>query len=151
MARIFISHSSRDNAAAMAISQWLGEHGWDDLFLDLDPERGLKAGERWQESLKHAAERCQLVLFLISPAWCDSKWCVAEFLLAKQMNKRIAAAIIEPVDLADPGVDGEPVGHGLPHRLDSAHERVRTAVDRRDEPRDHVTLQDCRLHAGEQR
>ncbi|MEZ5876954.1 MAG: toll/interleukin-1 receptor domain-containing protein [Tepidamorphaceae bacterium] len=101
MARIFISHSSRDNAAAMAISQWLGEHGWDDLFLDLDPERGLKAGERWQESLKHAAERCQLVLFLISPAWCDSKWCVAEFLLAKQMNKRIAAAIIEPVDLAD--------------------------------------------------
>ena len=57
MARIFISHSSQDNAAAMAVSQWLGEHGWDDLFLDLDPERGLKAGERWQESLKHAAER----------------------------------------------------------------------------------------------
>ena len=101
MARIFISHSSQDNAAAMAVSQWLGEHGWDDLFLDLDPERGLKAGERWQESLKHAAERCQLVLFLISPAWHESKWCVAEFLLAKQMNKRIAAAIIEPVDLGD--------------------------------------------------
>jgi hypothetical protein len=24
-------------------------HGWDDVFLDLDPERGLKAGERWQD------------------------------------------------------------------------------------------------------
>ncbi|MFN0264732.1 TIR domain-containing protein [Tepidamorphus sp. 3E244] len=101
MARIFISHSSRDNAAAMAVSEWLAEQGWNDLFLDLDPHRGLKAGERWQEALKHAAERCQLVLFLVSPAWHDSKWCVAEFLLAKQMNKRIAAAIIEPVDLSD--------------------------------------------------
>ena len=27
-----------------------GEQVWDDVFLDLDPERGLKAGERWQES-----------------------------------------------------------------------------------------------------
>jgi hypothetical protein len=24
-------------------------HGWDDVFLDLDPERGLKAGERWRD------------------------------------------------------------------------------------------------------
>jgi hypothetical protein len=24
-------------------------HGWDDVFLDLEPERGLKAGERWRD------------------------------------------------------------------------------------------------------
>jgi hypothetical protein len=32
-------------------------------FLDLDPERGIKAGQRWQEELKRAAERCEVVIF----------------------------------------------------------------------------------------
>jgi TIR domain len=75
MARIFLSHSSGNNAEAIALRDWLVSHGWDDLFLDLDPERGLKAGERWQEALKRAAERCQLVIFLVSPEWAASKWC----------------------------------------------------------------------------
>jgi hypothetical protein len=61
-------------------------------FLDLDPERGLKAGQRWQEALKQAAERCEVVIFLISPAWTASKWRLAEFLLAKQLNKPIFGA-----------------------------------------------------------
>ena len=56
MARIFLSHSSGNNAEAIALRDWLIGHGWDDLFLDLDPERGLKAGERWQAALKQAAE-----------------------------------------------------------------------------------------------
>ena len=75
--------------------------GWNDLFLDLDPDRGLKAGERWQAALKSAAERCQLVVFLISPTWARSKWCLAEFLLAKSLNKRILGVIVEPTPLAD--------------------------------------------------
>jgi hypothetical protein len=60
MARLFLSHSSANNAEAIALRDWLVGHGWDDLFLvlDLDPERGLKAGERWQAALKQAAERC---------------------------------------------------------------------------------------------
>jgi len=67
-------------------------------ILDLDPERGLRAGQRWQEALKHTAERCELVVFLVSPAWTSSKWCLAEFLLAKSLNKPIFAAIVEPTD-----------------------------------------------------
>ncbi|MEL6318927.1 MAG: TIR domain-containing protein, partial [Pseudomonadota bacterium] len=78
----------------MALQSWLIENGWDDLFLDLDPERGLRAGERWQDALKTASARCEAVLFLISPAWVASKWCLAEFLLAKQMNKRIFGVVI---------------------------------------------------------
>ena len=90
--------------AAKETTHHIGEmiaQGWDDLFLDLDPERGLKAGERWQAALKAAAERCQMVLFLISPAWAASRWCLAEFLLALQMNKRIFGVIVEPTPLAD--------------------------------------------------
>lgn len=99
MARIFISHSSRDNAKAMAFHEWLSTQGWDDVFLDLDPNRGLKAGERWQDALKRASGACELVIFLISPAWARSQWCLAEFLLAKQLNKRIFGAFIEPTPL----------------------------------------------------
>jgi hypothetical protein len=96
MARIFLSHSSENNAQAIGVNDWLIEQGWNDLFLDLDPERGLKAGQRWQEALKKAAERCEVVLFLISPAWAASKWCLAEFLLAKQIGKQIPPAGLWP-------------------------------------------------------
>ena len=100
VSRIFISHSSANNAEAIALRDWMVGRGWDDIFLDLDPERGLKAGERWQEALKHAAKRCEFVIFLISPAWAASKWCLAEFLLAKSLNKRIFAAIVVPTSFA---------------------------------------------------
>jgi len=76
-------------------------HGWDDLFVDFDPDRGLKAGERWQEALKRAANRCELVVFLISSVWAASKWCLAEFLLAKSLNKRVFAVIVEPMPFSE--------------------------------------------------
>ena len=96
MSRIFLSHSSANNAEAVAIRDWMIAHGWDDVFLDLDPERGLKAGERWQEALKRAAERCELVVFLVSPVWAASKCCLAEFLLAKSLNKRSLPSSLSP-------------------------------------------------------
>ena len=44
MSYIFLSHSSADEIEAVALRQWLLDNGWDDVFLDLDPERGLTAG-----------------------------------------------------------------------------------------------------------
>ncbi len=97
MARLFISHSRANNGAAIGLSGWLSEQGFDDVFLDIDPDRGLTPGERWHEALKAAADRCEAVLFLISPAWLASKWCLAEFLLATSLHKRIFGLIVEPV------------------------------------------------------
>ena len=37
-----------------------------------------------------------MVIFLVSPVWAASKWCLAEFLLAKSLNERIFALIVEP-------------------------------------------------------
>jgi formylglycine-generating enzyme required for sulfatase activity len=101
VSRIFLSHSSANNAEAIATRDWMIAHGWDDVFLDLDPERGLKAGERWQEALKRAAEHCEMVVFLVSPVWAASKWCLAEFLLAKSLNKRVFAVIVEPTPFSE--------------------------------------------------
>jgi hypothetical protein len=35
MARLFISHSSRNNDKAIELRDWLAKNGWDDVFLDL--------------------------------------------------------------------------------------------------------------------
>ena len=74
MSRIFLSHSSANNAEAITVRDWLITQGWNDVFLDLDPERGLIAGQRWQAELKAAVDRCELVIFVVSPDWAASSW-----------------------------------------------------------------------------
>jgi TIR domain len=85
LSRIFISHSSKNDDWAIALRDWLDREGWsgnEDIFLDLDPERGIAAGERWVKALEDAATRCEVVLFLVSEDWLASKWCVDEYQLA---------------------------------------------------------------------
>jgi hypothetical protein len=50
----FLSHSSKNNAEALAMREWLASQGWNDVFLDIDPERGLVAADRWQKALNAA-------------------------------------------------------------------------------------------------
>jgi formylglycine-generating enzyme required for sulfatase activity len=95
MSRIFLSHSSVDNAQAAALRDWLMAEGWDDLFLDFDPKRGIAAGEEWEQALYRAAHRCEAVLFLISRAWLASTWCMNELTLARRLNKRLFGILIE--------------------------------------------------------
>ncbi|MGO9171777.1 MAG: SUMF1/EgtB/PvdO family nonheme iron enzyme [Rhodomicrobium sp.] len=95
MTQIFVSHSSEDNALAIALRDWLVSEGWSDLFLDLDPERGIAAGERWEKALNEAARRCEAVIFLISKSWLGSHWCMNELMLSRRLNKRIFGVLIE--------------------------------------------------------
>ena len=101
MSRIFVSHSSSNAAEAVCLRDWLAAEGWDDIFLDLDPEHGIAAGERWERALNEAVNRCEAVLFLVSRAWIDSRWCQREFNLAHKLNKRLFGLLIEPLDHAD--------------------------------------------------
>ena len=108
VSRIFLSHSSTNNAEAVALRDWLADNGWrDEIFLDLDPQRGIAAGERWERKLHEAANRCEAVLFLVSKAWLGSVWCRKELNLAHSLNKRLFGVLIEdlpvralPADLA---------------------------------------------------
>ena len=107
MSRLFISHSSWNNDKAVEIRDWLAKNGWDDVFLDLDPERGIVAGQRWKEALQKAAYRCEVVLALVSKEWLASGWCKSEVDAARLMGKRVIAALVGvdksavPVDLTD--------------------------------------------------
>lgn len=97
MSRIFISHSSLDNDRATEVHRWLTENGWDDVFLDFHPDRGIEAGARWQEALRQATDRCEAVLFLISENWLASPHCLGEFYYAKHLGKRIFPILVGPV------------------------------------------------------
>jgi TIR domain len=99
MNRLFLSHSSADNARAIALSQWLVKNGWGDHFLDLDPKRGIAAGERWLRAFMESLSRCEAVVFLLSPAWCRSRYCRSELDAAKGHGKRLIGVVVEAVHL----------------------------------------------------
>jgi hypothetical protein len=118
MTCLFISHSSLNNDEALVMRNWLAENGWPDVFLDLDPQSGLAPGELWRQALAAAADRCEAVLFLISPQWIASSWCLNEFLLAKQLGKRIFPVIVADIDLG-----------ALPSEITANHQAVNLVRD----------------------
>jgi hypothetical protein len=125
VSHIFLSHSSTNNTEAVALRDWLADNGWkDEIFLDLDPRRGIAAGERWERKLHEAANRCEAVLFLVSKAWLASVWCRKELNLAHSLNKQLFGVLIEDL----------PVG-ALPEDLAGTWQIVRLATGR-----DHVVL-----------
>jgi hypothetical protein len=102
VSRLFISHSSLNDDWALALQAWLIREGWsgeNDIFLDLDPERGIVAGQRWARALEDAATRCEAVLFLVSEVWLASKWCGDEYQLANRLNKKLFALLIDDISL----------------------------------------------------
>ena len=94
--RLFLSHSSQDDFEAIALGQWLTSEGWNDVFLDIDADRGIAPGQRWERELHAAASRCEAVIFLISANWLASGWCRKEYELARRLNKALFAALIDP-------------------------------------------------------
>ena len=96
MSKIFINYSSADNYEAIALKDWLAENGWSEVFLDVDAEAGIMAGERWERALHAAAQLCEAVIFLISKNWLSSGWCGKEYALARGLNKKLFAVIVQP-------------------------------------------------------
>jgi hypothetical protein len=134
MSRIFLSHSSANNAEAVALRYWLNREGWNDVFLDIDPDRGIAAGERWERALNEAANRCEAVLFVVSRAWLASGWCLKEFNLAHRLNKRLFGLLVDDLAPAD-----------LPVNLTSTWQLVRLSAGR-----DHVMLRVTMPFTGEE-
>jgi len=99
VARIFISHSSRNNAEALALHQWLVSQGWSDLFLDIHHADGLAAAQKWQKALRDSIARCRAVIFCISPEWLESPFCMAEFWGALNAGAAPVLVIVKPVDV----------------------------------------------------
>lgn len=106
MSMIFISHSSEDNDKAKALESWLIKNGYDDLFLDFSPHRGITSGEKWQNALRENSGKCDAVLFLISEDWLKPRegkehWCMKEFRFAKHLNKQLFPLLLDNLTAED--------------------------------------------------
>ena len=97
MAVLFISHSSKDDAAASALELWLRANGFDDLFVD---HHSLAGGAKWREELRTSAGACRVVVCLVTESWLASNECFNEFRAAWYMGKRII-----PLFLLSPATD----------------------------------------------
>ena len=89
MVRVFIFHSSRDNADAAALFSWLKAQGLDLGFLDIDKHAGIPTGANWEQTLYDELERAQAVILLPTKNWFASKCCFAEFTHARPRGKAI--------------------------------------------------------------
>ena len=105
MTAIFISHSSADNAAAADMKAWLEGQGHTSLFLDFDPEAGIKGGTAWEQTLYQQLRQCQAVIALLTPSWLASKWCFAELVQARERGKAIFPVKVQPCEAG--GVFGD--------------------------------------------
>jgi Novel STAND NTPase 1/TIR domain len=89
LSSLFISHSSRDRVVAADIGQRLRSEGYEDLFLDFDPEQGIPAGRSWEREIYAQLCRVDGVVFLASTESVASKWCFAELVVARLLSKPI--------------------------------------------------------------
>ncbi len=96
MARVFISHSSRDREQAEEIFAWLKAQGFEQGFLDIDKHQGIPPGERWEQKLYDELDRAQAMILILTRNWFDSKWCFAEFAQARSRGKAIFPLIVSP-------------------------------------------------------
>ena len=96
MSRIFLSQFEQRQFRGDRAARLVGPRRLEDVFLDLDPERGIAAGQRWERALHDAVSRCEAVIFLVSASWLDSGWCTKEYALARGLNKKLFAALIDP-------------------------------------------------------
>jgi len=97
VARVFISHSSTDLAAARTVADWMEAAGHT-VFLSGDLRAGIVVGEAWVERLFAELARADALLTLVTAAFRRSEWCAAEVGAA-----RATGLLVLPVQ-ADPNV-----------------------------------------------
>ncbi len=97
MSNLFISHSSSDNALASELGQRLAQQNHHSVFLDLDPEQGIVAGQSWEQTLYRKLRACRAVIVLCTDNYLRSQWCFAEIALARMEGKHIIALQADPL------------------------------------------------------
>jgi hypothetical protein len=95
VARVFVSHSSKDSGLAAEVHGWLVAHGHD-VFLDRDLADGIAVGEDWQQRLHEQLRRADAMVCLVTSAYVSSVWCAAEVGIAQSRGSRVLPLLIEP-------------------------------------------------------
>ena len=97
MPAIFISHSSRDQKIADDITVAIKRLGFEEVFLDFNPDTGIGAGADWEKTLYEKLARCHALILVLTPNWLASTWCRIELSQARALGKVILPVICAPL------------------------------------------------------
>lgn len=89
--RLFISYARVDQRFCTQLLDLLEAHEW---WYD----QRLWAGEQWWQKIMEEIDKCDALLFLLSPDSLRSKWCMEEYKIAREQGKLIIPIQIEPCD-----------------------------------------------------
>ena len=95
MARVFVSHASKDGECAGRLRQWLVAEGHE-VFLDQDLGDGLVVGEEWEKRLHERLRWADAVVCVVTSASVASTWCTAEVSIAVSRGSRLLPVRVEP-------------------------------------------------------
>ena len=88
--RVFISHNSaHDRLLAISFAERLRAEGYTSTFLSVDVVGGIEPGTEWERELYAEMRRCDLVIYISTRNSAKSKWCFAEIVLARSLNKPV--------------------------------------------------------------
>ena len=91
----FISHSSKDNEIAVELQRLVETISPISIFLDVDPDDGIPAGELFVTYLQEKQTSSNLFFYLISQNWLNSDWCRAEFKAAQLTRANIVPILVD--------------------------------------------------------
>jgi hypothetical protein len=83
---VFISHSSKDDALATTVANWLESNGFTDFFVD---HTSIRGGDKWRDALRASIGSCRVLICIVTDAWLESDVCDAEFEAIWLCRKRI--------------------------------------------------------------
>ncbi|WP_164516666.1 TIR domain-containing protein [Minwuia thermotolerans] len=126
MARVFISHSSKDGEVAERLKNELAKAGFDNIFLDFDEGEGVWPGENWERRLYSEIQRAQAIVLVLTPNWLASNWCFAEFTQARALGKSIFPVIFSPI--GDQFFASDIQSIDITHEFEGGFERLRRSL-----------------------
>jgi WD40 repeat protein len=94
MARVFISHASRDRELADELHGWLIQEGHE-VFLDHHPDQGITVGEAWEQRLYERLRWADAMICVVTSAYLASPWCAAEVGIARSQGSRLLPLLAE--------------------------------------------------------
>jgi hypothetical protein len=94
--RIFVSHSSHDNAWCRPFADALKAVGYD-VWYD---ETGLQGGAAWVASIQHEVENRDIFLLVLTPEAWESKWVQDELQLAIATRRRVLPVLLRNTQIS---------------------------------------------------
>jgi hypothetical protein len=95
MARVFVSHASKDVAPAAEVHRWLVADGHE-AFLDQHLSDGILTGDQWQQRLQERLRWADATVCVLTAASLKSVWCTAELAIAQARRSRLLPLRAEP-------------------------------------------------------